>query len=250
MARKKKAAPKIAVYSGTRNLYPDMLPAMKSLIANSGVTDIWLLIEDDEFPFEKPDFVHCKNVSAQTWFPPNGPNMKSAFTYMAMIRACYAEIFPDCDKVVQLDVDTVCVDNVDYLWEIELGDAWLAAAREYLGTYDPFRRGEYYNVGVAVMNLKKQREDDAQLKLVEMINSMQLWCVEQDAFNYFCVPGKIVELPTRYNECFATGYSEEPAIVHFAGTPDWQGNAKVARREYVKQYRDMPWDEVLERHHG
>lgn len=241
---------KHAVYSATRNLYPDILPAMKSLVANSSVTDIWLLIEDDEFPYELPEFVHVRNLSGQTWFPPTCPNIKSAFTYMAMIRACYPEIFSDIGRIVQLDVDTVCVDDVDYLWEVDLDGKWIAWAREYLGTYDPFKHGEYYNVGVAVLNLDQMRADGAQEQLVNLVNTKKMWCVEQDAYNRLAWPDKFVELPTRYNECFATGYTEEPAIVHFAGTANWQGNVKVPRREYVRKYRDMTWEEVMELHHG
>ena len=248
MAGNGQATMKHAVYSGTRNLYPDIVPAVKSLIANSSVTDVWLLIEDDTFPYEMPDFVHFVNVSNQPWFPESCPNMKSQFTYMAMIRACYPEIFPDLEKVVQFDVDTICVDNVDYLWEVDLGECWLACAREYLGKYDPYKRGEYYNVGVAVMNLKQMRDDHAQARLVGLINAEKLWCVDQDAFNKLTVPAKMAEIPTRYNECFVTGYTEEPAIVHFAGVPDWQGNVKVPRREYIRKYREMPWEEVLRLH--
>ena len=140
---------KHAVYSGTRNLYADMVTAAKSLVANSSVTDIWLLIEDDEFPYELPDCrvtFHVKNMRGQTWFPPNGPNMTSVFTYMAIIRAAYAEIFPDIDRIVSFDCDTVCVDNVDYLWEVDLqGNLW-AANHEYLGTYKPYGP-KYWNVG-------------------------------------------------------------------------------------------------------
>lgn len=42
---------KTAVYTGTKNLYPHMIPAIKSLLFNSDVDIIYLLIEDDVFPF-------------------------------------------------------------------------------------------------------------------------------------------------------------------------------------------------------
>ena len=42
---------KAAVYTGTRNLYKQMVVAVKSLIRNSDVDKIYLLIEDDEFPY-------------------------------------------------------------------------------------------------------------------------------------------------------------------------------------------------------
>ena len=238
-----------AVYSGSRNLYLAMIPAIKSLVANSSVTDVWLLIEDDEFPDQLPEFVHTLNLSDQPWFPNNGPNMRSNFTYMAMVRAAYPEIFPDIDKIVQLDVDTVCVDDVNYLWEVDLGDKWVCMAKENLGKYHPYGP-DYYNIGVAVFNLDQMRKDCIMPRVIGYLNTTRLMCVEQDAYNRFAVPNKVVELPTRYNECFVTGYTEEPAIVHFAGIGDWQTSMKAARREYIRKYREMTWDEVMELHHG
>lgn len=234
---------KHAVYSGTRNLYADMVTAAKSLIDNSTVTDVWLLIEDDEFPYELPDIVswHTKDMSGQTWFPPGSPNMDSPFTYMAMVRAVYPEIFPDLDRIVSFDCDTICIDDVDYLWEMDLHGNWIAATEELLGTYKPYGK-RYYNVGVTVYDLAKMREDGASEKLVRLMNKRKLWCVEQDALNRY---HKVEPLFLRFNESAVTGYTDNPAIVHYAsfGT-DWADNEAAPRREYAVRYRRMPWDEV------
>lgn len=234
---------KHAVYSGTRNLYADMATAAKSLIDNSTVTDVWLLIEDDEFPYELPDIVrwHTKNMGGQTWFPPDGPNMDSVFTYMAMIRAAYADIFPDLDRIVSFDCDTVCVDDVDFLWEVDLeGNLW-AANHEYLGTYKPYGP-KYWNVGVCVYDLAAIRAEGMTRRLVDMINSQRLWCVEQDAITS---TQRVLTLPERYNESAVTSYTDDPAVVHFAsfGT-DWHTNNRAPRREYWRRYEEMSWDEV------
>ena len=112
---------KAVVYSGSRNLYPHMVVAAKSLIAYSSADRIFFLIEDDEFPEPLPPLIETINVSGQTWFPAGGPNMKSQFTYMALVRACYGKLLPDdLDKVLQLDVDTVVVDNIDAMWDIDI----------------------------------------------------------------------------------------------------------------------------------
>ena len=68
---------KAAAYTGTRNLYSGMVPAVKSLLAHSDVEKVYLLIEDDEFPYYLPDCVETVNVSNQTYFRPGGPNMVS-----------------------------------------------------------------------------------------------------------------------------------------------------------------------------
>ena len=44
--------PKVAVYAGTRNLYEQMYVCVKSLMANTIMDKVYLLIEDYEFPYE------------------------------------------------------------------------------------------------------------------------------------------------------------------------------------------------------
>lgn len=233
-----------AVYSGTRNLYPDMSTAAKSLVANSSVDVVHFLVEDAQFPDKLPDIVELHDVSGQGWFPKDGPNIRSRFSYMALLRVCYTKIMPDVDLVLQLDVDTVCVDGVDGVWDTDLRGQWCAMCDEVLGTFKPYGP-RYYNAGVALMDLKRMREDGADDQLVAFLNAREVPYVDQDAFNYF---HRIADMDPRYNECFVTGYSETPAIVHFAGIKDWQTSRRAARREYVRKYREMTWDEALELH--
>ena len=52
-----------------RNLYPDMLPAIKSMLMNGKPDLIYLLIEDEKFPYWLPSNVKTINVSGQKFFP-------------------------------------------------------------------------------------------------------------------------------------------------------------------------------------
>ena len=45
---------RVAIYAGTRNLYPQMYTALKSLLINNSMDRVFLLIEDDEFPIRFP----------------------------------------------------------------------------------------------------------------------------------------------------------------------------------------------------
>ena len=144
---------KAAVYSGTRNLYKGMVTAAKSLTHNSSVDRIYFLIEDDVFPEKLPSHIETLNVSGQKFFPKNGGNYRTSFTYMSLLRVCYTKLFPDLDRVLQLDVDTVCVDNVDALWDVDLTGKWYAAVEEHLSTYKPYGP-KYYNIGVAVTRIR------------------------------------------------------------------------------------------------
>lgn len=238
---------KAAVYSGTRNLYPDMVTAAKSLVHNSSVDKVYFLIEDDDFPDALPPIIETRNVSGQTWFTRDGANWKTHFTYMSLLRVCYTKLFPGLSRVLQLDVDTVAVDDVDALWDTDLTGKWFAAVEEKLSTYKPYGP-RYFNIGVAVFNLDQIRADKADDRLISFLNKNRVPYIDQDAWNGLGID-KAAELPLRYNETFVTGYTEEPAIVHFAGIRDWQNSPKAARREYLKKYREMTWEEALRGKH-
>ena len=240
---------KHAVYCGTRNLYEPMVWAAKSLVANSSVDAIHLLIEDDEFPYEMPSICDFMNVReyADAVFPDGGPNARTHFTKLAMVRICYQTLFPDVDLVLQFDMDTVVLDDVDELWELPMDGKWFAATPEYISGYDPYNSGNYHNVGVCLFNLAQMRADGAQRQMVELMNTRRLFCVEQDALNICgAMHGKAVDMPVRFNENRATGYTDDPAVQHYVGHMDWQTNPHLPRREYLKLYRDRTWDEILE----
>ena len=235
---------KAAVYSGTRNLYADMVTAAKSLIANSSVDKVYFLIEDDKFPFELPEIIETMNVSGQRFFTKKGANYRTSFTYMSLLRVCYTKLFPNLDKVLQLDVDTIVVDNIDTLWDVDMTGKWFAACQEPLSTYKPYGP-KYYNIGVAMFNLEQIRKDEADEKLIDFLNKVEVPYIDQDAWNRYGIKNA-VDLETRFYESFVTGYTENPAIVHFAGIKNWQNNPIASRREYLKKYREMSWEAVLD----
>ena len=91
---------KHVAYAGTRNLYEQIVWAMKSLLYHTKVDRIWLLIEDDEFPYELPECVTTINVReyVEQMFPPGSKNADTHFTKMVLARACYCELLPNVDR--------------------------------------------------------------------------------------------------------------------------------------------------------
>ena len=226
------------VYTGSRNLYPYMMAAIRSLLDhNDNVEKIYMLIEDDEFPFELPDICECRNVSGQTYFKPEScVNYRSIFTYFCLIRVCYAEMFPDVDRIMQLDCDTIVNDSLDEIWNIDLTDKWFAMCPEYVGGYRPFGRDQlYYNAGVAVFNLEQIRKDNIVPVLVKYLNEEHARCMDQEAWNFYG-QDKAAQLPVRFNETPYTGFTDNPAIVHYCGNIHWQKDRKMFRREYLDKY--------------
>lgn len=98
---------KAAVYAGTENLYRDMITASKSLRLNSSVDEIYFLIKHKVFPYKVPDFIHTIDVSRQRYFGINCPNIYPHWTVMTLMKAILTKLFPDYDRILILDVDTI-----------------------------------------------------------------------------------------------------------------------------------------------
>ena len=75
-----------AVYTGTRNVYSDMVVACKSLLYHKGADLVVFMVEDDEFPEDLPPMVKCVNVSLQEFFDRDGPNYNNRWTYMTLMK--------------------------------------------------------------------------------------------------------------------------------------------------------------------
>ena len=227
---------KCAVYSGTRNLYSDMLPAVKSMLANSDVDKIYLMIEDAEFPYELPSCIECIDVHDQQFFPEGSPNMKSPFSYMSLMRAALALMpeFAHLDKILSMDVDTVCVRDMSDIWDMPIEDCYFSASREDGSCYKGML---YCNTGVTLYNLEKLRDGKAQ-EVIDALNWRRYDNIEQDVFSFMC-QGHIHDMPSEYNATSYTDPCHNPRIVHYAGKKEWSGKPEVIR------YRDRPWKEVM-----
>lgn len=224
---------RVAVYMGTRNYYPQMVIAAKSLLRHTRVDRVWFLIEDDCFPETLPDVIRCKNISGQTWFPPDGPNYNAHWTYTCLLPLAFPEIFPEEDRVLRLDDDTVVRKDIGELFDMDLKDNYTAMVEEPVRSHFPFR---YFNAGVTLMDLEKFRQTGIYRKMIDMANTMTCTAMEQDAINVFC-QGQILKIGPEWNTAgHITEHHPDPYILHYAGSlkPLWQ-------TEYSK-YKDMDWE--------
>ena len=229
-----------AAYCGTRNIYEDMETAAKSLIAMSDVDVVHFVIEDAEWEHELPPIIQLHDLSGQTYFAPDGPNMASGYTYMAMMRLALCHVLPRVSKVLSLDADTVCMDDVSAVWDMPIDDSYFAAAHEWHKTANGLLST---NVGVTLFNLRKLRDGKAD-ECIEVMNRRRYTWVDQDVANFLC-QGRIHDMPSEYNSCWWTDKNAPGAkIVHFAGVPrdGWIGDPRVVR------WRETPWDEVMALH--
>ena len=231
---------KAVVYTGTRNLYEHMVTAAKSLMVNSPVDKVYLLIEDDAFPFPMPECVEVINLNDHMLFTRSSPNWQTQFSPYCLMRAATAKLLPkELDRVLQLDVDTIVEDSLDELWEMDLTGKYFAAVPEYLGTFKPYGP-VYFNCGVMMLNLGEIRASGIDDKLIEMLETEWVPYIDQDAWNKLGAD-KAAVMPVRFNESFCCGYTNNPAIIHYAGHRDWMMNRNVPLYSYLQKYRNEEW---------
>ena len=233
-------AMKHAAYCGTRNIYGDMETAAKSLIANSDVDRVHFVIEDAVFPRELPGIIECHDVSGQEWFKPDGANATTRFTYMDMMRAVLCHVLPDVDIVLSLDADTICIDGVSELWDVDVSCCYFAATQEKWALQRPGL--DYCNIGVMLQNLDLMRECGKACETADVLDVHRFEWPCQDALNYLC-QGYIGHLPSGYNHCpWVVDDGSPVKIVHYAARNDWRDEP------IVRKYRNMSWERVMELH--
>lgn len=245
---------KAAAFAGTRNIYPDMVTAAKSLAINSSVDVIYFLIEDPEFPEYLPDYIKCIDVSNQTFFPLNGLNVYKLWTYMTLMRTTYTKYLPeDLDKVLSLDCDVIVDQNIDELWDLDISRYFAAAVKEPVKSK---RNGTpYVNVGVTMFNLDNLRKYKMDDKIIRALNFKKFGWPDQDAINELC-KGHILVIPPTYDSNNYTQPSkhnwvtddlkdiknrvllENPKIIHYANEPHRR------LRPAYKKYSSIQWDEI------
>lgn len=204
---------------------------------NTKVDKVYFLIEDDKFPVPLIPQIECINITNQKWFGSKCPNIIEDWGgIMILIRAAYSKIFPDLDKILSLDIDTMVVDDISELWELDLSNYYLAGVRDikYLC------KGSFYmNGGVVMHNLKKIREDYFDEIAISLLNTQRWRYPEQDVFNKIG-QGHILELPSMYNNapCFENYSPEHPKIIHYVGQKEYLDYP------LVQAYENIDWEDI------
>ena len=142
-------------------------------------------------------------------------------------RAFIARMFPQYEKAIYIDSDTVLLGDIGELFDLELGDNILAAMvdpkveaipefREYVekAVGVPYR--DYVNSGVQLMNLKKLRKIRYLSTMIEMMDqyNANLVAPDQDYLNVI-LSGQILHLPSIWNAEPAKKMSPDTKLIHF-----------------------------------
>ena len=228
------------VYAMTRNVYHMILPSLRSLKETNPEANVFILAEDDELPFDLPMPCTIINISECHMFD-KSVNIGNRFGgYINLLKVYYPTLLPQLDKVLHLDIDTIICDRLDEFYDIDLTGKWFASVPEWIAHHGREKMfGElYYNAGVLLINLEQMRKDNIEDTMASFLIEVEQPFADQDAWNKYGIEqDKAVIAPLRFNENMSTGYTDDPAIVHFCGYHDWWDNRNIYRREYLDFYR-------------
>ncbi|MCQ2806738.1 glycosyltransferase family 8 protein [Helicobacter pylori] len=196
------------------------------------------------------------------------------FSKMIMCRFFFASLFPQYDKMIAFDVDTLFVNDMSESFFIPLETHYFGAVREKdliamnrnsakdlyelrqmhaksIGVADAFPNLEeaqilfdnYFNAGFLALNLKLWREENLENQLIEffIVKNEKLLFSDQDALCFVC-RGRILELPYSYNAhpSFLDTPSfpsiKEARMLHFWGDKPWKLLSVIGAKK---------WHEIL-----
>ena len=208
--------------------------------------------------FEVPD----------AWVQGLGP--QGHITIPMWYRIFLPDLLPEVDRVLYLDADTIVMDSLEPLWQLQIGDHHLAAVtnvfqpdhareRDQLGLVGPH---PYFNSGVLLLNLDRMRQDGCSQRLRDYARQppRRLIWPDQDALNAILGPRRLALHP-RWNvmnsiinftwaaDVFGAEAVEEarrdPAIRHFEGpgqNKPWHYlSGAQSQALYRRHRRQTPW---------
>ncbi|EJB44338.1 lipopolysaccharide 1,2-glucosyltransferase [Helicobacter pylori Hp A-5] len=153
---------------------------------------------------------------------------KTRFSKMVMCRLFLASLFPQYDKIIMFDADTLFLNDVSESFFIPLDSYYFGAAKDFsspknlkhfqterereprqkFSLYEHYLKEKdmqiicenHYNVGFLIVNLKLWRADKLEERLLDLAHQkgQRVFCPEQDLLTLACYQ-KVLQLPYIYN---------------------------------------------------
>ncbi|MGL2530544.1 glycosyltransferase family 8 protein [Helicobacter pylori] len=153
---------------------------------------------------------------------------KTRFSKMVMCRLFLASLFPQYDKIIMFDADTLFLNDVSESFFIPLDSYYFGAAKDFsspknlkhfqterereprqkFSLYEHYLKEKdmkiicenHYNVGFLIVNLKLWRMDHLEEYLLDLAHQkgQRVFCPEQDLLTLACYQ-KVLRLPYIYN---------------------------------------------------
>lgn len=152
-----------------------------------------------------------------------------------LYRTFIPRLFPQYEKAIYIDADTILAADIGELYDIDLGDKIMAArvdpkvqaVPEFVGYVEKaldVPAKEYVNSGVLLMDLRKLRKLHYITKMTDLMKKYDASLVapDQDYFNVI-LKGKVSHLPAEWNAQFGEEMSSKDVkLLHFnLGKKPW-----------------------------
>ena len=174
---------------------------------------------------------------------------RNYFSNTTYYRLFIPELYPEYDKAVYIDSDTVCLSDIAELYNTDMGDNLIAGIPDgVIQAIDIFKDyvervvgvadyNNYFNAGVIVMNLKELRDYKFEEKFIYMLEKIKFEVVQdQDYLNRLC-KGRVKILDYSWNRMPVMGKTEGKInLIHYnLGAKPWYFD-NVVYQEYFWEY--------------
>lgn len=230
----------VVVMCCTRNWYFYVAVELYALFKHNKVKKVYLFIEDNDIPYitdKRIEFINVNNL--QEYVNSESPNYNTQYSKLSYLRCYFTKLIKD-DKILYIDSDTIVVDNIEDLWNIDLGDNVIAGVYEpgewnkHLWTYG--LDDTYINSGVLLMDLKKIKEEKLDDSMIYLLNHNKYAFPDQDVINLVC-RNRVKHISNIYNSSETTGIVDKAKIIHYIrGNKGWLKQSK--RSEIWYNYHD------------
>lgn len=218
--------------------------------------DIALGMANDNFEILFEDVTdYLKSISGKL-------PIRDYYSKTTYYRMFIAEMYPEYDKAIYIDSDTIVLGDIAELYKHELGDNYVGAANEQVmiqvDTYGEYvekvlgiDRKNYFNAGLLLINCQQFRQNNVLDKFVELLYNYNFVVTQdEDYLNIIC-KDKVLWLEQQWNtEVFGDiNYDESTfKVLHYimVSKPWHYENCRYA--EYFWKYaKETPvYDEIRE----
>lgn len=219
---------KYVAYCASKNLYDKLPTAINSLLSNTPSIDkIFIIAEDDTIDCLKDKRIEIINISDKKYFN----NLSFVFkplTIMAYYRLILSKLI-DADKILYLDIDTLVLEDLSPLWDIDMKNIPICAAVGYHEDLNDPNVVEF-NSGVIMLNLDFIRNNMYDDLTIFYLNSRKNMMDDQDTLNVIYKNTGVKLIHHKYNFTLSSPeqieevlnsneLEDEIAIWHCLGNP-------------------------------
>ena len=160
---------------------------------------------------------------------------RNYFSNTTYFRLFIPEIYPEYNKAIYIDSDTVVLEDIAKLYSDDMGDNLISAVSDgVVQSIDIFKDyvekvvgvsdyNYYFNAGMIVMNLKELREYKFQEKFLYLLEKIRFEVAQdQDYLNRLC-KGRVKLIDSSWNTMPIMGIQDkQPKIIHYnLGAKPW-----------------------------